>query len=892
MGPQYLDRLFNPHTIAVFGASERADNVGSLMFQNLIAGGFKDQIFAVNPKHSEVQGHVCYPTIRDVGVPVDLAVIATPAAAVPEIIYQCGEHGVRAAMVLSAGFAESGPDGARLQQAMMETAQRYGMRIVGPNCLGMLRPRLGLNITFCKGVAIPGDLALVSQSGALCTAILDWAEPHQVGFSTVISLGDAADVDFGDILDYLALDPQTHGILLYVEGTQHTRGFISALRAAARLKPVVVIKSGRDVESARAAVSHTAALIGADDVFDAVLERAGAVRANTIDDLFSAAQILSSGVRVEGNRLAIVTNAGGPGVMATDRALQLGCQVPPLRDSTLQALNKVLPPHWSHGNPVDILGDATPERFQEAVSACLKDDSFDGVMVILTPQAMTQPTEAAKAVEKAARRNQKPVLACWMGERAVSDAWALFSARRLPRFRTPEATVEAFHYLAAHHRNQKLLLQVPGPLSYHDQPDVDGARLIIDGVLSERRKVLTPLESKAVLAAFRIPVVQTIQARSANEALVAAESLGFPVAMKISSPDITHKSDVGGVRLDIRNAQAVRSTYNELITEIQKQFPNARIVGVTVERMFDASHGRELLVGVTRDRAFGPVITFGAGGTMVEVLRDRAVALPPLNRFITRSLIARTRAARMLTQFRNLPPANMEAVENVLLRVSEMVCELPQLMEMDINPLIADEKGAMAVDARIVVDYHAPSPDRYSHMAVYPYPAHLVTHWQLADGTNVTIRPIRPEDAEMEQAFVRGLSDESRYFRFMQTVQELSPTMLVRLTQIDYDREMALIAVMERDGQESELGVARYAINPDGRTCEFAIVIADAWRRKGIGSRLMTQLMEAAKAHGLKTMEGEILTNNTNMLSLVRHLGFTIRTNPEDAGLKVVHRML
>jgi acetyltransferase len=892
MGPHYLDRLFNPGSVAVFGASDRPNSVGMRVFHNLLAGGFKGEVTPINPKHAEVQGKRGYASIRDLGSPVDLAVVATPARTVPDILYQCGEHGVRAAVVLSAGFAESGSEGARLQQAMLETAQRYGMRVVGPNCLGMMRPRIGLNATFSKGTALPGDLALVSQSGAICTAILDWAEPHQVGFSSVVSLGDAADVDFGDVLDYLALDPQTRGILLYVEGTQHSRGFISALRAAARLKPLVVVKSGRQAEGSRAAISHTAALIGADDVFDAVLERAGAVRANTIDDLFSAAQILSSGVRVEGNRLAIVTNAGGPGVMATDRAVELGLQVPPLEESTLQALNKVLPEHWSRGNPVDILGDATPERYQEAIAICLKDPGVDGVMVMLTPQAMTEPTEAAKAVEKAARKNAKPVLACWMGERQVAEAWSLFSSKRLPGFRTPEATIEAFHYLAAYHRSQRLLLQVPGPLSYHDEPDIEGARLIIDGVLSERRKVLTPLESKAILAAFQIPVVQTIQAHTANEALVAAESIGFPVAMKVSSADITHKSDVGGVRLNIRNAQAVRSTFNDLMGETLRAFPGARIAGVTVERMYDASHGRELLVGVSRDPAFGPVISFGSGGTMVELLRDRAVALPPLNRFMVRSLIGRTRAARLLDRFRNLPPANVEAVENVLLRVSEMVCELPQIVEMDINPLIADEHGVVAVDARIVVDYYAPSPDRYAHMAIYPYPAHLVSHWQLADGTDITVRPIRPEDAQIEQAFVRGLSPESRYFRFMQTMQELSPTMLVRLTQIDYDREMALIAVVEREGEEVELGVTRYAINPDGRTCEFAIVVADAWRRKGIGSRLMTQLMEAAKARGIKVMEGEILTSNTQMISLVRHLGFTVHTSADDPNIKVVHRAL
>ncbi|MDD3518724.1 MAG: bifunctional acetate--CoA ligase family protein/GNAT family N-acetyltransferase [Chromatiales bacterium] len=892
MRPHYLNRLFSPRSIAVIGASNRPESVGALIFANLLAAGYKGGLYPINPKHAEVQGRKAYPNLESIGHPVDLAVIATPAPTVPAIIEDCGAQGVRGAVVISAGFGEAGTKGRRLEEAMLENARRYGMRIIGPNCLGIMHPSLGLNATFSKNQALAGNLALVSQSGAICTAVLDWAEHQGIGFSAVASMGDAADVDFGDLLDFLALDKETRSILLYVEGIRHARRFMSGLRAAARMKPVIVIKSGRHAEGSRAAQSHTGALVGADDVFDAALERAGAVRAQVISQLFSAAQVLSTGGRVHGSRLAIVSNAGGPGVMATDRAVDLDVQLAELAPDTLAKLDAALPPHWSHGNPVDILGDADATRYEKAVEAVLGDPNVDGMLVMLTPQAMTEPTQSAEAVMRVVEGSEKPVLTCWMGEGHVAEARELFTRKHLPHFNTPEASVAAFSYLAAYHRNQQLLLEVPGPLSERGTPDVSGARLIIEGALAEGRRVLTTMESKALLTAFRIPATQTARAQTANEALVAAESMGYPVAMKISSPDITHKSDVHGVRLNIGNAEAVRSTFHQIMEDAKRLRPDARITGVTIERMFESHYGRELMVGVLRDPVFGPVISFGSGGTSVEVMRDRSVALPPLNETIIRGMIARTKVARLLKEFRNMPAVDARALEQVLLKVSSMVCELPEIIEMDINPLIADEHGLIAVDARMVVDFPPSTPDRYSHMAIHPYPSHLVGRWQLSDGTDLAIRPIRPEDAQMVQAFVRGLSPEARYFRFMQTLHELTPQMLVRFTQIDYDREMAIIAVTEQEGAEIEVGVARYTAGPDRESCEFALVVSDAWQGKGIGSHLMHALMDVAKSKGIGMMEGEVLARNEEMLELCERLGFGIRTNPEDESIKVVVKRL
>ena len=892
MSQHYLNPLFKPKSIAVFGASDRAGSVGAVVFENLRTSGFQGTLYPINPKRDEVQGVKALHALDEIAGAIDLAVIATPAETVPAIIEACGQRGVKAAVILSAGFGEIGEAGLALEQKTKETARHYSLRFIGPNCLGLMRPSIGLNATFNKGSAKSGRLALVSQSGALCTAILDWAQVSGVGFSNVVSVGSSADVDFGGILDFLVNDPETESILLYIEGIRQSRSFMSALRAAARTKPVIVIKIGRHAAGSRAARSHTGALVGADDVFDASLRRAGVVRVQTVVQLFAVAQALSSNYQPDGNRLVILTNGGGPGAMAADHTADLGVPLAELTPATMEALDKVLPNVWSHANPVDIIGDATPERYEQAIALCMRDANVDGMLVILTPQAMTAPTEVAKKVIALAQQHRKPLIACWMGEAQVAEARRLYAEARIPCYRSPEPAVETFSFLSNYYQNQKLLMQAPQPLAHQTEPDIEGARLIIEGALAEKRHVLSEMESKALLSAFHIPVAQTMIARSPNEALLLAEQLGFPIAMKINSPDITHKSDVGGVRLGLANAQAVRAAYHDTIGTVSKILPEARIDGVAIEPMLQKPNGRELMVGVVADKTFGPVITFGAGGTTVEVLQDRAVALPPLNAYLTHNMIASTRVSKMLGNFRNMPPVKMDALETVLLRVSEMVCELPWLREMDINPLVVDENGAYAVDARVVVGSVVPSADRYAHMAICPYPSYLVSHWQLNDGTEVTLRPIRPEDAQIEQAFVRELSDESRYSRFLNMQQELSAVMLARFTQIDYDREMALIATVETQGEELQIGVARYIINPDGKSCEFAVVIADAWQKHGIGHKLLDLLIDVARTKGLDSMEGEVLKRNQNMLQLVSSQGFEVHPHEEDHDLKRVVKRL
>lgn len=884
--PQHaLTPLFAPQRIAVFGASQKPDSVGARVYQNLRAGGFTGAIYPLNPKYEALDDQPCYPDLTALPEPVDLAVVATPAATVPGIIRQCAEHKVPAAIVLSAGFGEAGEAGMDLERTLVDEARRGRVRLLGPNCLGLMRPCHGLNATFSNNAALPGSLALVSQSGALCTAILDWAQAGEVGFSAMVSLGDAAETDFGEILDFLAMDAETRSILLYVEGVRDARRFLSGLRAAARLKPVVVIKAGRHAEGSKAAKSHTGALVGADDVFESALRRAGVVRAFTISQLFAAARLLVTQRRLRGDRLAIVTNAGGPGVMATDHAAALDIPLAQLSPDTLKRLDELLPACWSHGNPVDILGDATPERYGAAVAAVLEDPQVDGVLAMLTPQAMTDPTGSAEAVIEVAQNASKPVLTCWMGQTHVQEARDRLTTARIPTFTNPESSLEAFSFLAHYERNQQMLHHTPGPLSSYCEPDIEGARLVVESALAERREWLSPLETRALLTAFHIPTLPALEARTPNEALVAAQVLGFPVALKILSPDILHKSDADGVRLSIANAGAVRGAYQELLEAVKAKRPHARLDGVVVEKMHRSPHGRELLVGVAQDPVFGPFITFGAGGVAVELLRDRGVELPPLNERLAESLIARTRVARLLESWRNQPAVHRGAIIEVLLRVSELVCALPEVRELDINPLTADEHGVMALDARVAVTYRPPRLLQYGHMAIHPYPAGLIRRDQLADGTDITIRPIRPEDADLTREFVSRLSNESRYFRFMDHVTELNSEALVRFTQIDYGRELALLAVTTQYHQEMELGVARYATQPDGISAEFSLVVDDAWQQRGIGSRLLTALMAAARDQGLQLLTGEILANNRKMLELVRRLGFTCRTHPADPGI-------
>ena len=893
MKKHYLNKIFEPQSVAVVGASDHEGSVGAQVLRNIRENGFTGEIYPVNRERTEVQGLPCYHAISDIDHPVDLVVIAIPAAGIPNVMRECGEHGVQAVVVLSAGFAEVGKRGQTLQHEIVDIARTYEIPLVGPNCLGLIRPKVGLNATFAKSGVKTGHVALVAQSGAFCTALLDWADARGFGFSAVASLGATADIGFGDVLDYLAVDPETKSILLYVEGITDARSFMSGLRVAARLKPVIVVKSGRSESGTRAAVSHTGAMVGGDDVFDAAVQRAGAVRVTTVAQLFAAAHTLASGTHVEGSRLAIVTNGGGPGVMAADRACDLGVPLAELSNTTIDKLSEVLPAHWSHSDPVDILGDADSSRYQAATEIVLDDDNVDGLLVLLTPQAMTDPTACAEGVIAAAEGASKPILACWMGESLIAEGRKRLTAAGIPQFTSPEGGVDAFGYLACYRRNQKALLQVPAPLSKHTEPDVDGARLIIEHAMGERRYTLSSAEAKAVLKAFHIPTSPSINVNSAADALIAAEGVGLPVAMKINSPDITHKSDVGGVRLNIREPRSVRTAFREMMDNVAAHIPDARVSGVTIEPMVERPHAREIMIGIAHDPVFGPVISFGAGGTAVEIFADSQVALPPLNEYLSRELINGTRAARFLEKFRNLPEADIAKLTDVLQRVSEIACELPEVCELDINPILVDEEGVIAVDARITVAPPATSTAHYGHMAIHPYPPELETSWQLPDGTDVTVRPIRPEDAEIEQDFVQNLSPESKYFRFMQSMDKLTPLMLARFTQIDYDREMALIAVVnEHTPQARILGVVRYVSNPDKQSCEFALTVADAWQQKGIGRQLMQRLMTVARDRGIEIMEGEVLTQNSKMLRLCERLGFRSVRNPDEPDVVSVRRHL
>ena len=887
-----VEVFFHARSLAVIGASDRRGSLGAALLANVLDAGFQGSVWPVNPRHREIRGRPCFARVAEIGQPVDLAIIATPAATVPEIVDECGAIGVRGAVILSAGFSETGQTGQALQARLIAAARHRGLRFIGPNCLGIMRPATDLNATFSQIMARRGHVALVSQSGAICTAMLDWAAPRGIGFSCVVSSGIAADVDFGEILDYLVTDEETRAVMLYIEGVHDARRFMSGLRALARAKPVVVMKAGRYSEGRAAAISHTGALAGADDVFDAALRRAGVVRVRRFADFFATAETLHMGLRTAGPRLAIVTNGGGPGVVAADHVRDRALGLASLSGETRDRLRALLPAAGSVGNPVDVLGDASAERYADAIRACLADGGVDAVLAIFVPQALAHPVHTAEALTAVSTAGAKPVIACWMGEETMRDAWALLGDRGLPSYETPESAVDAFATAVAYRANQELLLQVPqsDPVSF--AADRHGGALIIENALAAGRNVLDLLESKALLSAFGICVTRSVLARDAAEALTVAEDLGFPVAMKIVSPDITHKSDAGGVRLSVDGSRGVELAFSELVEGARNSRPEARIVGVAVEPMHLPAGARELMLGVVNDPVFGPVISVGLGGYLVDVIGDRALGLPPLNRFLAADMIGRSRAAQYLSEFRGKRAVGHKAVEDVLLRLSAMVSELPWLEELDINPLIVSEAGATAVDARVVVKRSIAATTRYGHMAIHPYPVELVREHRLGDGSCIMIRPIRPEDAIMERDFVNSLSQKSRYLRFMYSLRELTPQMLSDFTQIDYDREMALIAVAGSGTEEKQVAVARYSDFPDGQGCEFAIVVADAWQGKGIARELLQRLIDIAGERGLTIMQGTVLSENRQMIALAKHLGFEARLDPDDPRLVNLTRTL
>jgi acetyltransferase len=887
----YLRPLLAPRSVALVGASEREGSLGNIVYRNLAAGALPAGLFAVNPKHRSIFGQPAYPRLTKLPAAVDLAVVVAPAPAVPQVIEDAGAAGIKAAVVLTSGFAEAGPEGRVLQERMLAAASKGGVRILGPNCVGLIRTDCGLNATFARTPALPGRLALLSQSGAICTAVLDWAHAARVGFSSVISLGGAADLDFGELLDFLAGDEATGAILLYVEGIRDARRYLSALRAAARVKPVVALKVGRHAGGSRAASSHTGALVGSDAVFDAALRRGGAVRVKTYTQLFAAARVLASTRLPEGERLAIVTNGGGPGVVAADSAADNEVPLAELSKESIEKLNRLLPAQWSHGNPIDIIGDAPAQRFADAAAAALADPGVDALLAMYSPVAVTEPEAAALALAHAARGSRKPVFAAWLGDINPGRSRASLDAQGIPNFHTPENAVEAFALLCAHQRNREQLMQAPAALAAEiDQPrpDLDAAARIFDTARAAGRALLDQDEARTLLAAFGLPVPRALVAATREAALAAAREVGFPAVLKLHSPDITHKSDVGGVRLNLQNEDMVASAFDDMLRHVRSLRPDARIAGVVVQPMLRYVHAREVLVGVATDPVFGPVVSFGAGGIAVEAVRDTALALPPLNATLARELMTRTRVYRLLAAYRDVPAADLAALERILLGVSRMVCALPWLKEMDLNPVLAHPAGAIVADARVAIDPTRPAlaDARYRHMAIHPYPSELEEDLALPDGRVVRLRPIRPEDADLERRFVERMSERSRIQRFMVYVRELPPQMLARFTQLDYDRELALVAV---SGGEF-VAVGRYAPNADGRTAEFALVTADAWQGKGLGRALLDRLLKAARAAGYEALYGDILGANRDMLDLAARLGFVEESREGDT-VTVVRRL-
>ena len=891
MDKHYLNPLFSPRSIVVFAGNMAAPNAQAtptrLVVEYLKSGGFTGPLTFLDIGMSG--------TLEDLAhLRADLAIIALPTEELVAALEVAGRIQCKTALIISSGV------NAALAEKLHAVARQHDMYLLGPNCMGFQRPKQLLNASALGRLAKEGSIALVSQSGALTTSILDWAAKNGVGFSAVVSLGANTVVDIAQVLDFLADDRATQSIVVYLEGIRNARRFMSALRAAASAKPVIVLKAGRKPAGSKAALTHSGAIVGSDDVFDAALQRAGAVRVRSFVQLFSAAKCLSSRYLPVGKRLAVISNGGGPGVLAADWANELNLELATLPEPAATALAAQLSPLATLHDLIDLAEDADAAHYRAAVSACATCSSVDGILVILSPKPGLDASAIAQVLADLRPTVGKPLITCWMGEEQVAPGRAILNNATIPTFRTPEAAVGAFNNIASFHRNQQLLHQVPLPLSQLAKPDLEGARFLIENILAERRKVLTEMESKALLSSFHIPVTATILAHSANEAMLVANQLGYPGALKIDSADISHKSDVHGVALNVRDAASVRDTWQDMMATVSRLRPDAKINGVTVQNMSGKPDGREMYIGVITDELFGPVISFGAGG-MIELIADRAIELPPLNQFLAQRLITRVRSAEILGPWRGAPAVDREALEQILLRVSEMVCALPQLREMDINPVIVDSTGALVVDARIVIDHAPEDHSNYQHLAILPYPSDRETEWPMRDGSLYTIRPLHPHDAEMLQALVRGLSQESRYFRFFSSIHELSDRMLARFTLIDYDREMALVAIYKErkpnpDGSFTEteriIGVSRYTTNPDKSTCEFALTIADDFKGQGLGSRLMLSIIDVARSKGLSSMEGLVLNKNAAMLKLMRSLDFQIKPYEEDADFRLCVRAL
>ena len=886
-----LDAMFQPSSVALFGATERAHTVGSVAARNLLSGGFSGEVYLVNPRRQELFGRPAFPDARHLPAAPDLAVVATPPETVPEILAELGALGTRAAVVISAGFGEGGgPKGSELQQMLGDVARRQRMRLLGPNCFGIAVPRIGLNASFVHINPLPGRLAFATQSGAMMASVLDWATHRRIGFSHFVSLGNMIDVDFGDMLDYLAVDVHTRAVLMYLETVTHARKFMSAARAAARIKPVIVVKAGRYAEGAKAAASHTGALAGNDAVCDAAFRRAGILRVNDMEALFDSVATLALRPPVRGDRLAILTNGGGTGVMAVDTLIFKQGRLAALSPETVGKLNAVLPPTWSQGNPVDLIGDASPAHYSRALEILMEDTAVDAALVIHCPSAIASSTESAYAVAEAVRRKGKAggrecgVFTSWIGEGAAEGARRLFLEDGIPSYETPTKAVRGFMQMVRYRRSQEALMETPPSTPSGFEPDAEKARSIVNKAMGEDRSWLMETEAKALLDAYRIPVVETRFAGTPEEAAWNASGLKPPFVLKVLSPDILHKSDVGGVAIGLRNPDEVLDRARSMLDRVQASVPDVRVLGFTVQPMEQRLHACELILGMVSDPLFGPVILFGHGGTAVEIIGDKALGLPPLNMKLAHDMMSGTRVIRLLRGYRDVPACDIEAVAFTLVKISQMVCDLDDVVEVDINPLLAYPDGVVALDARVRVMRSGLPPE--GRLAIRPYPKHLESTVTLSDGRTFHLRPIRPEDEPGYQELFRTLSADQVRLRFHHAMKTLSHSMAARLTQIDYDREMAFILCGPNAYGASRLcGSVRVSADAEKKKGEFAVLVRSDMAGQGVGSLLVQRIINYSRDQGIGEIYGDVLAENHIMLKLCRKLGFGRKQLPDEPGV-------
>jgi acetyltransferase len=888
--PQPLDVFFSPENVAVVGATETPGSVGRTILWNLISTPFGGTVFPVNLKRPSVLGIKAYPSVTAVPAEVDLAVIITPAPAIPGVIRDCAAAGVKGAIVISAGFKEMGPQGAELERQVLVEARKGGIRVIGPNCLGVMSPPTGLNATFGRGMARPGSVGFISQSGALCTAVLDWSFRELVGFSAFLSIGAMVDVGWGDLIYYLGDDPRTKSILIYMESIGDARAFLSAAREVALAKPIIVIKAGRTAQGGKAAASHTGSLTGSDDVFDAAFERSGVLRVNNISELFFMAEVLAKQPPPKGPKLTILTNAGGPAVLATDALITSGGELTELSKETFAEFNTFLPTSWSRNNPVDIIGDATPERYAKALSTAAKDPNSDGMLVILTPQDMTDPTQIAEQLKPYSNMGGKPVLASWMGGPEVAAGESILNAAGIPTFAYPDTAARMFTHMWQYSANLRSLYETPvlAPAT----PERTRAEKIIQDARQGGRTILTEFESKQVLAAYGIPIVETRVAKTEKEAVKAAGEIGYPVVLKLFSETITHKTDVGGVQLNLKDAEAVSAAYRRIESAVKEKAGEGHFLGVTVQPMIKLE-GYEIILGSSLDPQFGPVILFGLGGQLVEVFKDRALGLPPLNTTLARRMMEKTKIYKALKGVRGRQAVDLAELEQMMVRFSQLVVEQRWIKEIDINPMLASPDRLVALDARVVVHDLSVREEDLPKLAIMPYPSQYVSPWKMKDGKDVLVRPIRPEDEPLMVKFHETLSERTVYLRYLQALKLSQRVAHERLTRIcfnDYDREMALV-VETKDAAGSEpkiLGVGRLRKIPGSNDGEFAILVSDEFQGQGLGTELVRRLVEVGRQEKLGKIIGDVLQDNVVMRRVCEKLGFTMTGEPDEQAMKAV----